>query len=300
MARATQSISELRPPPKRVLVLGSTGMVGRSWIEHLNTLQIECCGIARPKFDLMNPQSIEHCLDAQYDLVVNAAAWTDVDGAESDEKNATRANAHAVAEIAQQCDQHGATLITYSTDYVFSGDANTPYPVDAPINPINAYGRSKALGESLLAQSDASHILIRTSWVYAPWGSNFVRTIRNLAQSRTELRVVNDQRGRPTSAQHLAQSSLALYLNGAQGLWHLTDNDECTWFDFARAIVKYADLECKILPCNSDTYPRPAPRPSYSTLDIVDSTNLLGSLGSWTLHLHQVLDAISTQQTRDF
>ncbi len=295
MTRAIQSISELCPLPKRVLVLGSTGMVGRSWMEYLTANQIGCQGVSRPEFDLMEPQSITRCFTEHWDLVVNAAAWTDVDGAESDEDGATRANAHAVSEIAQQCAQHGATLITYSTDYVFAGDANTPYPIDAPINPINAYGRSKALGESLLAQSDASYILIRTSWVYAPWGSNFVRTIRNLAQSRDELRVVNDQRGRPTSAQHLAESSLALYLKGAQGTWHLADNDECTWFDFARAIVEYADLECQVRPCSSDEYPRPAARPSYSTLDIADSISLLGSIGPWTVHLHQVLDAISAQ-----
>ncbi len=293
MPQTPYAIASPRPHPNRVLVLGGTGMVGRSWIEYLRTLHIECHSVARPEFDLMEPQTIERCFDEHYDLVVNAAAWTDVDGAESDEDSATRANAHAVFEIAQQCHRQGATLLTYSTDYVFSGNANKPYPVDAPINPINAYGRSKALGESLLAQSRASHILIRTSWVYAPWGTNFVRTIRSLAQSRNKLHVVNDQRGRPTSAQHLAQSSLDLYLHGAQGIWHLTDNGQCTWFEFATALVKHAELECQVLPCNSDTYPRPAVRPSYSTLDITNSINLLGPLTSWAQHLGQVLDTIS-------
>ncbi len=297
MPRTPHTFAAPRPRPNRVLVLGATGMVGRSWIEHLRALDIEHHSVARPAFDLMKPQTIERCLDGHYDLVVNAAAWTDVDGAESDEESATRANAHAVFEIAQQCHRRGATLLTYSTDYVFSGDATTPYPIDAPINPINAYGRSKALGESLLTQSQASYILIRTSWVYAPWGSNFVRTIGNLARSRDELRVVNDQRGRPTSAQHLAQSSLGLYLNGAQGIWHLTDNDECTWFDFARAITEHTNPKCQVLPCSSDAYPRPAPRPSYSTLDLTDTINLLGPLKPWTLHLHQVLDAISIESS---
>ncbi len=297
MPLANHSIAEPRPSPNRVLVLGSTGMVGRSWMEYLASNRIECRGVSRPEFDLMDPDSITRCLSEHYDLVVNAAAWTDVDGAESDEDGATRANAHALAEIAEHCTRHDATLITYSTDYVFAGDATTPYPIDAPINPINAYGRSKALGESLLTQSDASYILIRTSWVYAPWGSNFVRTIRNLAQSRDELRVVNDQRGRPTSAQHLAQSSLDLYLNGAQGTWHLTDNDECTWFDFARAIAEHTNPKCQVLPCSSDTYPRPAPRPSYSTLDLTDTINLLGPLEPWTLRLRRVLDAISAESS---
>jgi len=290
---SVQSLCPDRPPPTRVLVLGATGMVGRSWIEHLRVQGIECDGLTRPKFDLMAPDSIQRCLSESskpYDLVVNAAAWTDVDGAETDEPGATRANAHAVAEIAAICKASGSTLITYSTDYVFSGDAQSPYPVDAPINPINAYGRSKALGESLLSESGAEHILIRTSWVYAPWGNNFVRTISKLAQSRDELMVVNDQQGRPTSAQRLAESSLALYLKGALGTWHLTDADECTWFDFATQIAKRTNPACSVRPCGSETYPRPAARPSYSTLDIADSTDLIGPIGSWKSQLSEVLD----------
>jgi dTDP-4-dehydrorhamnose reductase len=290
-----QSVSHDRPPLTRVLVLGATGMVGRSWIEHLRVQGIECDGLARPEFDLMDPDSITRCLagpSKRYDLVVNAAAWTDVDGAEADEPGAMRANAHAVAEIAELCKDSGSMLITYSTDYVFAGDAQSPYAIDAPINPINAYGRSKALGESLLRDSGPEHILIRTSWVYAPWGTNFVRTISKLAQSRDELQVVNDQRGRPTSAQHLAKSSLALYLKGALGTWHLTDADECTWFDFATRIAKRINPSCSVRPCGSETYPRPAARPGYSTLNITDSTDLIGPIGSWETHLCEVLGLI--------
>ena len=287
-----QSITEPRPNPKRVLVLGCTGMVGRSWIELLQQSKIDCTGVSRPQFDLMNPDSITRCITDQFDLVVNAAAWTDVDGAESDEAGATRANAFAVEEIAKRCATINATLITYSTDYVFAGDASSPYSIDAPINPINAYGRSKATGESKLAQSSASHILIRTSWVYAPWGANFVRTIHNLAKTKDNLRVVNDQQGRPTSAQHLARSSFALFTAGAQGIWHLTDEDECTWFDLASEVVRYARFQCTVTPCGSDEYPRPAARPAYSTLDISDSIKLVGPLGTWQTHLHEALDAL--------
>lgn len=295
---SVQSVSHDRPSPTRVLVLGAMGMVGRSWVECLGARGIECDGLARPEFDLMDPDSIQRCLSESskpYDLVVNAAAWTDVDGAEADEPGATRANAHAVAEIAALCNTLGSALITYSTDYVFSGDAQSPYPVDAPINPINAYGRSKALGESLLSESGTEHILIRTSWVYAPWGNNFVRTISKLAQSRDELMVVNDQRGRPTSAQRLAESSLALYLNGAQGTWHLTDADECTWYDFATQIARRTNPACSVRPCGSETYPRPAARPSYSTLDIADSTDLIGAIGSWKNHLCEVLESLQAE-----
>tara|TARA_R110002072_G_scaffold42064_20_gene118597 strand:- start:10889 stop:11749 length:861 start_codon:yes stop_codon:yes gene_type:complete len=282
-----------RSTPKRVLVLGCTGMVGRSWMELLETKSIPCVGVSRPEFDLMKPDTIQAHISDQYDLVVNAAAWTDVDGAEADEAGATRANAHAVDEIAQRCKAIGATLMTYSTDYVFSGDADSPYPVDTPIDPINAYGRSKAAGESLLAASDGEHILIRTSWVYAPWGSNFVRTIHGLAQNRDELSVVNDQRGRPTSAQVLAKSSLSLYLHGARGVWHMTDGGECTWFDFASAIVEHDGLDCTVKPCSSDQYPRPAARPAYSTLDISASSALIGEPDHWKKALGRVLDSFT-------
>lgn len=292
--RVCQEIVHTRPKPRRVLVLGSTGMVGRSWLQLLAKKQIDHTGVSRPEFDLTDPESIARCISDEYDLVVNAAAWTDVDGAEDDEPGALRANAHALQEIAQHCKAINATLITYSTDYVFSGNATSPYRVDAPIDPINAYGRSKAEGELKLARSGASHILIRTSWVYAPWGSNFVRTIRSLAHTRDELSVVNDQQGNPTSAQHLASASLELYHKGAQGVWHLSDEDECTWFDLAAEIIRYSKIDCAINACTSDKFPRPAARPAYSTLDLSDSTKLIGELGTWKTHLHAVLDQLSS------
>jgi dTDP-4-dehydrorhamnose reductase len=290
-----QSIAPLRPKPTKVLVLGSTGMVGRSWIEHLKKLQIRCEGVSRPEFDLMRKESIVRCVGQGYDLVINAAAWTDVDGAESDEPGAHRANAEALNEIGSRCYELDIPLISYSTDYVFSGCSDVPYPVDASIEPINAYGRSKALGEAHLARSDVDHIMIRTSWVYAPWGTNFVRTIQSLAQSRSNLRVVNDQRGRPTSAQQLAKGSLDLYLNGARGTWHLSDEGECTWFELAREIVRISELDCKVEPCSSDEYLKPAARPAYSVLDIQETVNLIGPIGDWRLHVQDALEQMKAK-----
>jgi len=295
---SNQSVGSPRSTPKRVLILGATGMVGRSWIELLKADKISYRAVSRPEFDLMDPSTISACITDEYDLVVNAAAWTDVDGAESDEIGATRANGEAIAEIAQLCKNIDATLITYSTDYVFSGDGTSPYLPDAPIDPINAYGRSKLVGEQILSDSDSSHILIRTSWVYAPWGKNFVLTIWNLAQSRDELQVVNDQQGRPTSAQQLAQNSLSLYTNGAQGVWHLSDDGECTWFDLATQIAKLSNPDCKVSPCSSDQYPRPAVRPAYSTLDIAQSIPLIGSLNRWQENVSAVCQALSNTGTQ--
>jgi dTDP-4-dehydrorhamnose reductase len=287
---AWQRLDQPRPAPQSVLVIGSTGMVGRAWCELLTLRAIEFTSVHRPEFDLSKPESIDHCIRDRFDLVVNAAAWTDVDGAEADEPGATQANAHAVKHIAQRCHEVGATLITYSTDYVFGGNASEPYPIDAPINPVNAYGRSKAVGEQLLRDTTDNHLLIRTSWVHAPWGKNFVLTMKMLMEQRDLLRVVDDQQGRPSSAISIATGSLDLYLAGGAGTWHLTDNDECTWFEFAEKIRDLIGSNCGIEPCSSDEFPRPADRPSYSTLDIESTRQALGSIPSWQEMLEHTLN----------
>ena len=280
-ANAWQRVDQPRPAPSNVLVLGSTGMVGRAWCELLTQSNIQHTAKHRPEFDLADPDSIRACVLGEYDLVVNAAAWTDVDGAEADEPGATQANAHSVELIAQLSDAMGAMLITYSTDYVFAGNANTPYPIDAPIDPLNAYGRSKALGEQLIRVASDNHLLIRTSWVHAPWGKNFVLTMKSLMSTRDQLQVVNDQRGRPSSAISIAEGSLGLHQTGASGTWHLTDDGECTWYDFACAIANEIGSSCEVAPCTSDAFPRPAKRPAYSTLDIDATRKALGSLPTW-------------------
>ncbi len=286
-----QSICSPRPGPKQPVILGSTGMVGRSWSELFDRLGINYRTAHRPEFDLLNPEALGQCIRSGDDLVINAAAWTDVDGAESDQQSADQANGHSVRIIAERCKQVGATLIHYSTDYVFDGTAETPYPIDAPINPSNAYGRSKALGESKIRESGCPHIIIRTSWVYAPWGKNFVRTIASLAKSKPELKVVSDQRGRPTSAPQLAQTSLNLYSKGACGTWHASDGGECTWFDLASQIAKHINPSCTVHPCSSDLYPRPAHRPPYSVLDITETESLCGPLVSWRRNIDEMLKA---------
>lgn len=282
-------VGPTREPPRRVLVLGSTGMVGRSWIKLLTTLGIEHRALSRPVFDLNTPDSVDRAFDRPYELVINASAWTDVDAAEANEPEATQANAYAVEQIAGHCVRMNAALITYSTDYVFNGRSQTPYTVDVPIDPINAYGRSKALGESLLRGVSADHLLIRTSWVYAPWGKNFVRTMMALTRERDHLRVVDDQRGRPTSAYHLAEGSLALYRAGARGTWHLTDSGECSWYRLACEVRDVVGADCTIEACGSDEFPRPARRPAYSTLDIAPTEGLIGPIGSWQSRVRSVI-----------
>jgi len=296
-AAVFQSLGDPRPEPRRVLVIGSTGMVGRALCALLDHQCIEYRAVCRPEFDLLDAESVQASVRPGDDLVINAAAWTDVDGAESDPAGATRANADAVGILARRCRELGSMLIHYSTDYVFDGLAEAPYPVDAPIRPCNVYGQSKADGEALIRGAGLEdYLVIRTSWVYAPWGKNFVRTIAKFAIEKPELRVVHDQRGRPTSAEQLAATSLDLYHTGAHGVWHATDAGECSWYELARLVAARVNPDCVVHPSASDEYPRPAFRPPYSVLDIDATEALCGPFQPWQDAVESVLGRILGDQ----
>ena len=222
---------------------------------------------------------------------------TDVDGAETDESTATLINGHAVGALAARCREIGATLVQYSTDYVFNGRASEPYPVDCFRDPVNAYGRSKAVGEELLEQSGADFLLIRTSWLYAAHGKNFVRTIARACLERPSLRVVNDQRGRPTSADQLVNITERLLAAGKRGVFHGCDDGECTWFEFAQSIVNRINPECQVEPCKSDEFPRPAARPAYSVLDLSKTTAAIGPITQWRDALGETLEIVARERT---
>jgi dTDP-4-dehydrorhamnose reductase len=180
-------------------------------------------------------------------------------------------------------------LLHFSTDYVFDGKASAPYRADAPVDPLGAYGRTKAAGEQAIHASGARHLIVRTSWLYAPWGNNFVRTMARLTRDKPSLKVVDDQRGRPTSAEHLAATALALLDRGATGTFHVTDGGECTWYEFTLAIAKQLGRTCTIAPCTTAEFPRPAPRPAYSVLDLSQTEALLGPMPDWRVNLVEVL-----------
>jgi dTDP-4-dehydrorhamnose reductase len=272
-----------------LLILGASGMLGRAWVSLATERGIPFAAASRPSFDLARPESIDATLRAGFTAVIHCAAYTDVDGAEADEATATEINGHGVGRLVERCDALKVPLVHYSTDYVFDGNATSPYAVDHPTDPINAYGRSKLVGEERVRASSGPHLLIRTSWVYAPWGKNFVRTIAKLALERESLRVVNDQRGRPSSAEQLARSSLALLEAGQQGTFHATDGGECTWFDFATAIAAAVNPSCRVEPCTSAEFPRPAKRPAYSVLDVSRTEAVIGPLTPWREALADVL-----------
>ena len=282
VASQTQSVGP-------VLLIGGGGMVGRAWKQLLADHGIQFAAPSSHELDLTQTSTIDQFVTAEFPVVVNCAAWTDVDGAEKHIEEASAINALAVNELAIRCGRVGSTLIHYSTDYVFNGQGSQPYAVNAPTDPVNKYGETKWMGEVFLQQSGCRYLLIRTSWIYAPWGQNFVKTIAKICREREELQVVDDQSGRPTSAEHLAATSLSLLRAGATGVYHVCDDGEATWFEFAKVIVDYFNPGCQVSPCGTDAFPRPAPRPRYSVLSLTKTKNEIGKLSDWRENLKVVL-----------
>ncbi|MBY0112247.1 MAG: dTDP-4-dehydrorhamnose reductase [Phycisphaerales bacterium] len=297
----------------RIAILGADGMLGRQWQlwfgasdspspregaggglkgneQHRNApaaSRVHC--FTYPAIDFERDDTLQRVLDNDPRIVINCAAYTNVDQAESEPDKADRINAAAVGTLARLCRERGVTLVHYSTDYVFDGQGTAPYAVDAPTNPANIYGRSKLRGEQLLQSSGCDHLLIRTSWLYAPWAKNFVRTIAAASKAKPELHVVHDQRGRPTSTASLVDITARLLDRGLRGTFHATDDGECTWFDFATAIAAFANPACRVRPCTTAEFPRPAPRPAYSVLDLSKTIAAIGPLRSWREALQDVL-----------
>ncbi|GIW73834.1 MAG: NAD(P)-dependent oxidoreductase [Phycisphaerales bacterium] len=269
-----------------VALLGATGMLGRALAQALRSRGVRLVVVGRDQVDLADPDTIDRM--PACDVLLNAAAWTDVDAAEANEPLATQVNGHAIARLLA-VDRIGL-LVTFGTDYVFDGRAREPYAVDHPRRPINAYGRSKAVGESALESVDRERWLhVRTSWLYAPWGRNFVLTMHRLLAERPLVRVVDDQRGRPTSAEHLASVTLALIERGARGHWHATDGGSCTWYELAAEVGRLTGAAATLEPCGSDQFPRPAARPAYSVLDLSATEAALGPMPHWKENLADAL-----------
>lgn len=289
-------MTEWREGP--IALLGADGMLGRQWqLFFSSTPGARVASLTYPTIDFERDESLSRVLDGAPRLVINCAAYTNVDQAESEPDKADRINAAAVGTLARLCRERDITLVHYSTDYVFDGQGSAPYAVDASTNPANIYGRSKLRGEQLLQSSGCDHLLIRTSWLYAPWAKNFVRTIAAAAKAKPELRVVNDQRGRPTSTASLVDITARLLDRNLRGTFHATDDgggdQGCTWFDFATAIAAYANPSCRVLPCSTAEFPRPAPRPAYSVLDLRKTIAAIGPLKPWREALAEVLPRLA-------
>jgi dTDP-4-dehydrorhamnose reductase len=249
------------------VVTGAGGMLGTELVDVLTAAGDEVVGLARADLDVRDPMA---CRDrvAGADVVVNAAAWTDVDGAEEHEADAFAVNAVGAANLARACSAAGAVMVQLSTDYVFAGDATEPIPVDAPLAPLGAYGRTKAAAEWAVRAECPTSYVVRTAWLYGVHGTSFVRTMLRLARERETLDVVDDQRGQPTWTRHLAAAVRETVLAKAPfGVLHATGSGETTWCGFAREIFAAAGLDPeRVRPTTTDRFPRPAPRPAYSVL----------------------------------
>lgn len=287
MIASSKAMDEYAKGP--VLITGGDGMLGRAWQQLLRRRGIAYESTDRSTLDISDAAAVERRLSPEINMVVNCAAWTDVDAAEEHEADATKINGDAVDVLAERCRAIDALLVHFSTDYVFDGRASQPYPTNHPCDPINAYGRSKLAGEKAIREVGHRHLIVRTSWLYAPWARNFVRTIARFARERDSLRVVDDQVGRPTSCEHLANGTLQLAECGATGTYNVTDGGQCSWFEFATEIAKVVNPACEVQPCSSQEFPRPARRPTYSVLDLTATEALIGPMPCWKENLADVL-----------
>jgi dTDP-4-dehydrorhamnose reductase len=299
----------------RILVLGANGQVGFELVRALASLG-DVVAAARDasdsstlRADLANPESPAAVLDeARADVVVNAAAYTAVDRAEDEPDLADRINDRAVTEIGAWAKRSGKRVVHYSTDYVFDGSSKVPYREDDATAPLGAYGRSKLAGEEALRASGARHLIVRTAWVYAARGHNFLRTILRLARERDELRIVADQIGAPTPARLIGYATATMLRQWLDddaarrdGTYHVVSAGQCSWFDFAGAIVDGAaargliDRRPRIVPITTADYPTRARRPAYSVLDTSKAAAAFGlQLPDWRRGLESVLDALAT------
>ena len=274
----------------RLYVIGTQGQVARSLREAAtrdNDIVFRCA--QRPDVDLLRPGSIAQALvDFRPDIVVNPAAYTVVDKAESEPDQAFAVNRDGAGAVAAAAASHGAPVIHFSTDYVFDGTKDAPYVESDPVNPRSVYGRSKLEGELAVAAANPRHIVLRTSWVYAPFGTNFARTMLRLAAERDELRVVDDQIGCPTYAPDIAAATIAIAKKVISEGWnpqfagttHLAGPDALTWYAFANDIVRGAALRggrsVPINPIATSDYPTPAVRPANSRLSTARLASVFG------------------------
>jgi dTDP-4-dehydrorhamnose reductase len=296
----------------RILIIGDQGQL--AW-ELQRTLAPLGAIIAAGRssspvcIDLTRPVQLQEQVEKiRPDWIINAAGYTAVDRAEQEADLAMSVNGTAPGLLAQTAKRLGAFLVHYSTDYVFDGTASSPYTEEASPNPQSAYGKTKLAGERAIQGEGGEYLILRTSWVYASRGQNFLRTIRRLAREREELRIVADQQGAPTWARHIAEATAHIVARATvneelrrscPGIYHMTSGGCCSWYDFACRIIDFqrrheAVVTKTIAPITTKDYPLPAPRPPYSVLDNTKLRHTFGlALPDWDMALRQVHEELS-------
>ncbi len=273
----------------RWLITGAGGMVGTDLRDELLSRGEDVVALGKHDLDITDSRAVNaRVADERPSVIVNCAAYTKVDQAESEESAANAINGSAVELLAAAANSVDALLVHISTDFVFDGEKRTPYEVNDRTAPLSAYGRSKLLGETAATHA-RKYAIVRTAWLFGIHGPNFVEAMRNQVRKGTNpLRVVNDQRGRPTYTPHLAAAIIRLAVQDARGIFHYADEDECTWYDFACAIVGDA---AEVKPVTSEEFVRPAKRPAYSVLSTERYERVTGAQPeSWREGLREYLE----------
>lgn len=276
----------------KLTVTGSGGMFGQVLVPCLQKRGHIVSSLSKSDLDITNLDSVQKTLSTGSDLVIHCAAYTKVDQAESEPELAYKVNGEGTENVASVCKKLAMPMLYVSTDYVFDGEHGLseprPYKPSDPTNPASVYGKSKLAGETAIQKHLSQFYIVRTSWLYGPYGKNFVDTISSIAEQGKPLRVVSDQIGSPTYTQSLAEIIADLIPTKLWGIYHATDDGECSWFEFAKEIVKDSGLQ--VTPISTEEMPRPAPRPKYSVLD---KTSLISAIGRplvpWQQALHSYL-----------
>ena len=285
----------------KLLITGSGGMLAQDLIQQLEEERWHYHAFAKRELDITQPESIEnHLSQIKPDVLINCAAYTQVDQAEEDAIHAKQVNHEGVAHLAHFCAQYQVKLLHLSTDFVFDGEQSEPYTESNTPNPTGVYGQTKWAGEEAILKQTTDALIVRTSWLYGVAGNNFVKTMLRLAQERPEIKVVNDQIGSPTWTVDLAKALIHLLKIEASGMIHFSNRGQCSWYEFARETIQVAHQQkllselIPVIPIPSSEYPTPAKRPAFSTLNCEKYTKLTGQTPPcWQASLTQMLGQLS-------
>lgn len=281
-----------------ILLTGGNGQLGTELRHLLDEKGVEYVSTDAKKMDITDAQvTMDYITNLKPTVIYHCAAYTAVDKAEDEGKALDeKINVDGTRNVALAAKEVGATLVYISTDYVFDGKLKDgEYAVDAPINPLNEYGRTKALGEKAVQEIMDDYYIIRTSWVFGKYGHNFVFTMQKLAETRDELTIVNDQFGRPTWTRTLAEFMyFVIDQNAPFGIYHLSNDNACSWYEFAKEILK--DTDVKVSPVTSEQFPQKATRPQYSVMDLSKAKALGFHIPTWQEALQGMLAAVAQEE----